>query len=69
MGLLLIREAFVKLAVFIITLHIIIPQQKYSLVIFTILFKKKKKKSRLFTFLDHIFRFALYTHQYVSFEC
>lgn len=68
MGLLLIREAFVKLAVFIITLHIIIPQQKYSLVIFTILLKKKKK-SRLFTFLDHIFRFALYTHQYVSFEC
>lgn len=66
MGLLLIREAFVKLAVFIITLHIIIPQQKYSLVIFTILLKKKK--SRLFTFLDHIFRFALYTHQYVSFE-
>lgn len=66
MGLLLIREAFVKLAVFIITLHIIIPQQKYSLVIFTILLKKKK--SRLFTFLDHIFRFALYTHQYVFFE-
>lgn len=49
MGLLLIREAFVKLAVFIITLHIIIPQQKYSLVIFTILLKKKKKQTFYFS--------------------